>query len=451
MSRAARSHAPARRPDAPPPQHALSARRPRRDPHHGAAALEAAADRSAHGATRQRPAFTAGRPQHGDDHATSIGTGHRLPPHLRAALERHLGVDLSRLRVHRDALAQQAAAEAGALAFARGTELVFGQGAWAPDTPAGRRLLLHEAAHAAQHLQGRTGGATLRDERTEGGPGSKPPAADYTVGKGSGAEEAHVLFGRDDTELDQTDRKALAAFADTIARPALVEVGGYASSEGDEEYNQNLSAHRAVAVAEALRLLLPTGSVVRAVAYGRTAAFGEQRDPNRRAGIHLVGPAPASPDTTAEPELPPADVPSPDAEPPDLRYQPPPYDPTWLPPWVFRPIPHLTLGESLDYGPLGLSTGMRGVPLTGRWGASAEDFYWQNRQGMESLGLPPAWAHTWAQWTTESALEYRLQFEHPTQWDEWKKQDEIRGTAPKTLSVDVLKLPGYWQKLKQAF
>ncbi|MBK8096615.1 MAG: DUF4157 domain-containing protein [Planctomycetes bacterium] len=450
MNRAGPNHARIRRPDTPSPHTALSARRPQRDPHAGAAALEAAADRSARAAGCQFAACSRGHAANDQAGPAPIGTGQHLSDRLRAELERHFGLDLSRLRVHRDADAQQAADEAGALAFARGTDLVFGAGAWSPDTPTGRALLLHEAAHAAQHLGGRTGGAMLRDERTEGGLGQNPPAAAYTVGTGSVAEEAHVLFGRNGAELDQADRKAIAAFADTIAKPALVEVGGYASSEGDEEYNQNLSAHRAVVVAEALRLLLPNGSVVRAVAYGSTSAFGEQRKTNRRAGIHLVGPAPASPDTTAEPELPPAEVPSPDAKPPDLAYQVPPYDPTQLPPWTFRPILHLS-PESLDYGPLGRSAGMHGLPLSGRWGESAEGFYWQSREGMESLGLPPGWAHTWAQWSTESALDYRLQFEHPTQWDEWKKQDQIHGTAPKTLSIDVLKLPGYWQQLKKAF
>src|SRR5207247_11334486 len=74
----------------------------------------------------------------------------------------------------------------------------------------------------------------------------------------------------------------------------VVRIHGYASAEGDERYNLNLSAHRVVAVRDAISALLPAGSAVHLIAHGETAAFGDDPGPNRRVGIG-VSDMPAQP------------------------------------------------------------------------------------------------------------------------------------------------------------
>ncbi len=77
--------------------------------------------------------------------------GQPLAPALRAAMEDRFGHDFSRVRVHADEKAAAAALSVGALAFARGHEVVFGRGEYRPETETGRELLAHELGHLVQH------------------------------------------------------------------------------------------------------------------------------------------------------------------------------------------------------------------------------------------------------------------------------------------------------------
>ena len=76
-----------------------------------------------------------------------------LPVSTRQSLEAFFRRDLSAVRVHAGADAHAAARDARARAFTLGTDVVFAQGRYAPDTAVGRRLLAHEVAHAVAHQQ----------------------------------------------------------------------------------------------------------------------------------------------------------------------------------------------------------------------------------------------------------------------------------------------------------
>jgi hypothetical protein len=76
--------------------------------------------------------------------------GQPLSRQLRAELEEAFGAELSAVRVHSDTAASAAARERHALAFASGRDLYFDDGWFRPHEPRGRRLLLHEIAHALQ-------------------------------------------------------------------------------------------------------------------------------------------------------------------------------------------------------------------------------------------------------------------------------------------------------------
>ncbi|MGW1944919.1 eCIS core domain-containing protein [Streptomyces sp. NPDC001940] len=86
--------------------------------------------------------------QQADAVAERIGPdGSREPP---AGPPLH---DFSRVRIHTDGRAGTSARAVNAVAYTVGSHIVFASGAYAPGTPAGRRLLAHELAHVVQ--QGR--------------------------------------------------------------------------------------------------------------------------------------------------------------------------------------------------------------------------------------------------------------------------------------------------------
>lgn len=93
------------------------------------------------------------------------GGGSPLPSLVRSKMERALGTDLSRVRIHQG----EEAESVGALAYTRGTDLHFQRGAYDPASAPGQRLLGHELAHVVQQAQGRVAspagaGAPINDD-----------------------------------------------------------------------------------------------------------------------------------------------------------------------------------------------------------------------------------------------------------------------------------------------
>jgi hypothetical protein len=77
--------------------------------------------------------------------------GSDLDPSLRAAIEPHFAHSLSDIRVHTDAGAGQVADALGATAVTVADHVVFGSGAYDPDSPAGQYVIAHELAHVVQN------------------------------------------------------------------------------------------------------------------------------------------------------------------------------------------------------------------------------------------------------------------------------------------------------------
>ena len=96
----------------------------------------------------------------GDDpfalHLPAAPRGGAMPEGVQAQMERSFGFDLSPVKVHHDG----AADAMGAHAFARGSDLHFGAGEFAPETPGGLHLLAHELAHVTQQALGRAPAGT---------------------------------------------------------------------------------------------------------------------------------------------------------------------------------------------------------------------------------------------------------------------------------------------------
>ena len=219
------------------------------------------------------------------------GTGRKLTPGERSGFEAVLGHDFSSVRIHTGPDAAQAADEAGADAFTRGNHVVLGSGSGSfnPTAPAARELLAHELSHTAQPLGAE--GATQRQPKDpsekEHGIGSKPPAEPVEIAKGVAPEDVFVLFDQDQVSVSADSETTLTRFAQQYQKPVVVEIHGYASTEGDADYNSNLAGHRAVKIKQTLLSLLPVGSEVRLYANGETAAFGMAAN-NRRGAIHVI-------------------------------------------------------------------------------------------------------------------------------------------------------------------
>jgi uncharacterized protein DUF4157 len=131
------------------------------DPTPSGAALWHAAER--HAVTLYRCAVRSGVADTNDPAVEAAlqqrGTGQALPAALCREMERELGVSLAGVRIHTDAVAGRAAHALDAEAFTLDEDVFFADGAFAPETRTGRKLLAHELTHVAQALRGPTGPA----------------------------------------------------------------------------------------------------------------------------------------------------------------------------------------------------------------------------------------------------------------------------------------------------
>jgi outer membrane protein OmpA-like peptidoglycan-associated protein len=431
----------------------------------------------------------------------ALGAGEPLLLRERLTLEGALGVDLSTVRIHGDARAADTADRYAADAVTVGPHVVFGRDRYRTDSADGLALLAHEVMHAVQQ-RGVARPVVQRQPRsTTGGIGRTPPPEPFGRGEGRADEDVFVLFQQDDATLDRAAQQRLAAAAGERSTPVLVEINGYASTEGDEEYDLNLSAWRAVAVRRALAPLLPAGSQVRVVARGESAAFGA-RDNNRRAGIRISAlpahPQPAdagqAPPLTARPSvtlgLPPLRLdprvlvpPLSGAEPagtPDRAVRPPgvlgpgvlqpppvldveravprpPITPTRVLPDLFHPrlpddpllaLPPSGRGTGIDWFSVRSSYQLHGVRLTDNDDAAIRNhFEWGYRLLVRDIGLPPSTAASLMNAFTSAVVNRELARENPNVID--RLNSDMKNAYPSAfgippLSIDLFNPP--WRR-----
>jgi hypothetical protein len=86
--------------------------------------------------------------------------GDPLDSGILRAMEGRSGHDLGAIRIHADSAAAASARAVHAVAYTVGSHLVFDSGRYAPATPDGRALLIHEMTHAVQQ-----GFAPVRDSQ----------------------------------------------------------------------------------------------------------------------------------------------------------------------------------------------------------------------------------------------------------------------------------------------
>ena len=83
-------------------------------------------------------------------HHTTASGGQTLDAKTQREMGSRFGHDFSQVRIHTDTRAAESAQAVGANAYAVGSDIVFGSGAYAPGSVDGDRLLAHELTHVVQ-------------------------------------------------------------------------------------------------------------------------------------------------------------------------------------------------------------------------------------------------------------------------------------------------------------
>jgi outer membrane protein OmpA-like peptidoglycan-associated protein len=382
-----------------------------------------------------------------DGAARETPGGEPLNRTLQAEMEARFGRDFSNVRVHKDSKEAEAM---GARAFAHGRDIAFAPGE-SPDTD--RSLLAHELTHSVQQRD--AGEALVQQEPRKGANriGDAPPLETFTRADKAAPEDDAVLFTLNEATLSASAEAALKKVAATVKSAVIVEIHGYASSEGEPEYNVNLSAHRAVAVKAELERLLPRGSTVRIVAHGETREFGASEN-NRRAGFKLL-PQPASPQTRPAgqqtPANPAGDTPGRSAQlDPDyshVRLFPPlTLDPSPLIPPAAAYVPQLGLTKPIDWLAQRNKWAIYGLKLDARTAGDVESYAMMQRtisiNFWTSLGVHPFDAAKLADALQPIALGVAtsayLSNNYPNLWDRMDR--DIKAAYPDAWSTPQVPL-----------
>ncbi len=205
--------------------------------------------------------------------------GRPLDPATRSYFDLRFGQDFRDVRIHTGASASSSARRLGAVAYTLGSDIVFRDGAYAPQQGAGRRLLAHELAHVVQQTRGgSSSGATSGLARTAAA-GSERPSDGLAV-----SQPEDPLEQEADRVADQVTASH-ASIAPTISGRAI----GTLQRE-DEDGQQPASAEQR---ARAMFVWFMRGPYHRIGVDGvlrwleRSIAWGRESPPNLIA-IHAI-------------------------------------------------------------------------------------------------------------------------------------------------------------------
>jgi len=238
-------------------------------------------------------------------------------------MEQRFSYDFSEVRVHTDPKAADSARAVNALAYTVGRDVVFERGGYMPITHAGRRLLAHELAHVVQQRAAKptspdniritppsdateqeangasdaiisaSGRTSLQNSSSQLGLCRKcgsdlgAPAPDCQVStKEAGGEVFYFDVNCDDLKSGETAH--LKAFVGSLKKGNTLAVHGYASEEGPEVFNMDLSCHRANKMAGVLAREAADFPVTEVVKHG--AIRGSPREYWRHVAVEVVPP-----------------------------------------------------------------------------------------------------------------------------------------------------------------
>jgi hypothetical protein len=133
--------------------------------------------------------------------------GQALDTVTRSRMESRFGHDFSKVRVHTDAKAAQAAHAIHAQAYTVGRDVVFGAARYLPGTSAGQRLLAHELTHVIQQRAAAPRTARAPGDREAAGRGTTSAAQQSQVRR-----EPEAGFGNKPRALNAAEVKKFKAW-----------------------------------------------------------------------------------------------------------------------------------------------------------------------------------------------------------------------------------------------
>lgn len=187
-------------------------------------------------------------------HEVLNSSGRPLDAATRNFMEPRFGADFSNVRVHTDGKAAESAKAVDALAYTVGNHMVFGRGQDETTTTSGKSLVAHELTHVLQ--QRNIAGGTA----TSVAPTSLQRTCGPDIGTRTGCDTAtgnppgdRVLFKVNcDEYLTPADESQVKDFADSMSASDRVRIHGFASTDGNAVFNENLSCARAQAAQDTL-------------------------------------------------------------------------------------------------------------------------------------------------------------------------------------------------------
>jgi outer membrane protein OmpA-like peptidoglycan-associated protein len=291
-------------------------------------------------------------------HEVLSSPGQPLDAEIQAFMEPRFGYDFSGVRVHTDTRAAESARSVNALAYTVGRDVVFGAGQYMPKTMTGKRLMAHELTHVVQQHGigiGAEGAVQRKLEVSQPGDASEQEAevqarsvVESYVMDGTRMQEqpgfarlqrqadisqapsglpcilvegpghlsgVDIFFGQSSPAINEPYKSAIANFAnDWVSRGSKEDssVDGYASVDGPNSFNWQLSCDRAEAVkAELVSRGIPANKIT-TFAHGETKEFSSTNyGPNRHAIISTISAPSPTPVPPAPVPVPPAPSPSP--------------------------------------------------------------------------------------------------------------------------------------------
>lgn len=258
---------------------------------------------------------------------TMRGGGQPLTSSAREHFEPRFGQDLSKVRIHSNSESAEMARALNAQAFTTGSDVFFGENKFTPGTREGNRLLAHELTHTIQ--QGAAaqspGARPIMRAPLPGGVDDK--TADLSllgldirkpaIFRHEGSIMAIIYFAQNSFMLDGPNLKMVESLGDELGmmRNPIVSLEGHASTEGDAEYNLNLSKMRRFGVETVLRSKLVTSVNFKGEAHGEkdptavesaksASELKGQREQNRRVEILILPPLVSKPEKKLNLKLP---------------------------------------------------------------------------------------------------------------------------------------------------
>ena len=153
--------------------------------------------------------------------------GQSLDTRTQREMSARFGHDFSNVRVHTDSRAGDSAASMGANAYAAGSDIVFGEGKYAPGSSDGERLIAHELTHVVQQALGGPGDPHRASARADASEREADALADQAVaGRPVQVQAApQASLARDETEGSWLGSLASSAWGGTKAAAGAVYDG----------------------------------------------------------------------------------------------------------------------------------------------------------------------------------------------------------------------------------